>query len=85
MVTFLHEDITELLRITDAVEEMMLLKTVKYLRIITILMWTPSLIAGFIAYIDCFYRSVFMPETVFNIPEVSNFRESSGDGSNFII
>ncbi|XP_037821946.1 odorant receptor 56a [Lucilia sericata] len=72
MVKFLHDDITGLLRITDPLEEIMLAKTVKYLRIITVLMWTPSLIAGFIAYIDCFYRTAFMPETVFNIPEVLN-------------
>lgn len=72
MVSFLHEDITTLLRITDRLEENMITQTVRYLRIVTVVMWTPSVIAGFIAYIDCFYRTVFLPETVFNIPEVLN-------------
>ena len=70
MVTFMHKDLTALYRITDAEEEEMLAQTIKYIRVVTIVMWSPSLLAGFIAYVDCFYRTAFMPETVFNIPEV---------------
>lgn len=70
MVTFMHKDLTELFRITDEEEKKMLAHTIKYIRVITIIMWSPSLIAGFIAYADCFYRTAFMPETVFNIPAV---------------
>ncbi|TMW44128.1 hypothetical protein DOY81_010793 [Sarcophaga bullata] len=72
MVTFMHKDLTALFRITDAEEEEMLAQTIKYVRVVTIVMWSPSLLAGFIAYVDCFYRTAFMPETVFNIPAVRN-------------
>ncbi|KAL9915283.1 odorant receptor 56a [Glossina fuscipes] len=70
MCTFLHEDINKLMELADEREKKMFADTVKYLRYVTVILWTPSVLAGFIAYADCFYRTIFMPETVFNIPQV---------------
>lgn len=70
MCTFLHDDINTLMELADEREKKMFAATVKYLRYVTAILWMPSVFAGFIAYADCFYRTIFMPETVFNIPQV---------------
>uniref|UniRef100_A0A1A9WA44 Odorant receptor n=1 Tax=Glossina brevipalpis TaxID=37001 RepID=A0A1A9WA44_9MUSC len=70
MCTFLHEDINKLMALADEREKKMFAETIKYLRYVTVILWTPSVFAGFIAYADCFYRTIFLPETVFNMPQV---------------
>lgn len=40
--------------------------TRRYVRTITWLLWVPSVVAGLMAWSDCIYRSIFLPQTVFN-------------------
>ncbi|XP_017836731.1 odorant receptor 56a [Drosophila busckii] len=61
-----HADLQRLMLQADAQELELLLSTQRYVRSITLLLWVPSVVAGLLAWLDCIYRTIFLPQTVFN-------------------
>ncbi|KAH8418337.1 hypothetical protein KR222_000101 [Zaprionus bogoriensis] len=66
MLRVAHADLLELLLEADAVELELVQATRRYVRTITWLLWLPSVVAGLMAWLDCIYRTIFLPQTVFN-------------------
>ncbi|XP_068147471.1 odorant receptor 56a [Drosophila tropicalis] len=65
-----HKDIQRLMIDCDEKELQLLEHTQKYVRRITFILWVPSVVAGLMAWSDCLYRTVYLPQTVFNMPAV---------------
>ncbi|XP_023163743.1 odorant receptor 56a [Drosophila hydei] len=70
MLRTAHEDLQHLILESDAQELDLLHATQRYVRTITLLLWVPSVVAGMMAYLDCIYRTIFLPKTVFNMAAV---------------
>ncbi|XP_034651433.1 odorant receptor 56a-like [Drosophila subobscura] len=71
----INVDMQQLMISADGDEWDLLLSTQKYTRKITLILWVPSMVAGLMAWSDCIYRTLFMPETVFNMPAVRAGKE----------
>jgi len=70
MLRFAHADIQTFKMEADDLELDLLYTTQRYVRTITMLLWVPSVVAGFMAWSDCIYRTIFLPQTVFNAAAV---------------
>ncbi|EDW10438.1 odorant receptor 56a [Drosophila mojavensis] len=70
MLRTAHADLQQLIIESDAQELNLLQDTQRYVRTITFLLWVPSVVAGMMAYLDCIYRIIFLPKTVFNVDAV---------------
>ncbi|EDV98273.1 odorant receptor 56a [Drosophila grimshawi] len=61
------------LRLEADEEELDLMhSTQMYVRTITLLLWVPSVVAGLMAWLDCIYRTIFLPQSVFNMVAVQH-------------
>ncbi|KRF79355.1 uncharacterized protein Dvir_GJ21406, isoform C [Drosophila virilis] len=70
MLRTAHADLQQLMLEADDQELDLLRTTQRYVRTITFLLWVPSVVAGFMAWSDCIYRTIFLPQTVFNTAAV---------------
>ncbi|XP_026841515.1 odorant receptor 56a [Drosophila persimilis] len=70
MLREVHEDMQKLMKEADDQELDLVFSTQKYTRTITLILWVSSIGAGLMALSDCIYRTLFMPQTVFNLPAV---------------
>lgn len=70
MLRTAHADLQQLMLEADDQELDVLRTTQRYVRTITFLLWVPSVVAGFMAWSDCIYRTIFLPQTVFNTAAV---------------
>ncbi|KAL7738485.1 hypothetical protein ACLKA6_006793 [Drosophila palustris] len=70
MLRFAHADLVAIRMEADDLELSLLDATQRYVRTITMLLWVPSVVAGFMAWLDCIYRTIFLPQTVFNAAAV---------------
>ncbi|XP_017125650.1 odorant receptor 56a isoform X1 [Drosophila elegans] len=70
-----HADIQNLISEADDREMELLAATQVYTRNITLTLCGPSFIAGSMAYLDCIYRTVFLPKSVFNSSAVQRGEE----------
>ncbi|XP_034108686.1 odorant receptor 56a [Drosophila nasuta] len=65
-----HADLQAFKLQADDQELELLDSTQRYLRTITMMLWVPSVVAGLMAWSDCIYRTIFLPQTVFNAAAV---------------
>ncbi|EDV36853.1 uncharacterized protein Dana_GF13164 [Drosophila ananassae] len=70
-----HLDIRNIMIEADDQEMGMLFQTQVYTRTITLMLWVPSVVAGLIAWGDCIYRTIFLPQSVFNTAAVRRGEE----------
>ncbi|XP_030387798.1 odorant receptor 56a [Scaptodrosophila lebanonensis] len=65
-----HDDLQRFLVEADEQELTMLHSTQSYISTITLMLLVPSVAAGLLAWLDCIFRTIFYPESVFNVPAV---------------
>ncbi|XP_016976774.1 odorant receptor 56a [Drosophila rhopaloa] len=70
-----NADLQNLLSEADDREMELVVETQVYTRNITLALWVPSIFAGSMAYLDCIYRTFFLPKSVFNVPAVRRGEE----------
>ncbi|KAH8279241.1 hypothetical protein KR026_004576 [Drosophila bipectinata] len=70
-----HLDIRNIMIEADNREMDLLFQTQVYTRTITLMLWVPSVVAGLMAWGDCIYRTIFVPQSVFNTAAVRRGEE----------
>ncbi|KAH8258034.1 hypothetical protein KR038_004864 [Drosophila bunnanda] len=75
LLRLVHADLENFMMEADDQELELLAITQVYTRTITLLLWVPSVVAGLMAYLDCAYRTLFLPKSVFNMPAVRRGEE----------